>query len=148
METLIRKSVVVVSDVHLGHKRSNFKQFNDFLEWIGAASKGNEESNSVEAIFNSEIRRIRKKYRDAYVCSFCHVNQDDYLKVTLELGARILQPGFNTTYLTEDWVERVHESGCVCNVFYADTVSNLLYCQHVGVDAVLTNFPDTFLKVF
>ncbi len=35
MGKLEMKSIIVVSDVHLGHKRSNFEEFNEFLDWIG-----------------------------------------------------------------------------------------------------------------
>ncbi|HEC88182.1 MAG TPA: hypothetical protein ENI52_02580 [Thermoplasmata archaeon] len=34
MGKLEMKSIIVVSDVHLGHKRSNFEEFNEFLGWI------------------------------------------------------------------------------------------------------------------
>lgn len=59
MGTFIKKSVIVVSDVHLGHKSSNFKQFNDFLDWIGAAGEGDEKSDRLIVTFNSEKRKIR-----------------------------------------------------------------------------------------
>jgi len=35
MGKLEMESIIVVSDVHLGHKRSNFEEFNEFLDWIG-----------------------------------------------------------------------------------------------------------------
>lgn len=59
MGTLKRESVIVVSDVHLGHRRSNFRQFNDFLDWIGAAGEEREKSSRLAVTFNSQKRKIR-----------------------------------------------------------------------------------------
>lgn len=59
MGILRKKSVVVVSDVHLGHKRSNFNQFNDFLNWIKDSKKKNQKNKLLVSV-NGEKRRINR----------------------------------------------------------------------------------------
>lgn len=92
-----------------------------------------------------EIKRIRETYPNVHVCSL--FRKGDYLETTQQLNVRILQPAIYATYFTRDWVDQVHQVGCVCGVFYADTVSNILYCQRLGVDAILTNYSNTFLQI-
>lgn len=92
-----------------------------------------------------EIRRIKKKYPDVSLCSL--YRDGNYLENSLKMGVKILQPLLNSE-LDKKWVEKAHNAGCVCNVFYADTVSNLSYCKRIEVDGVLTNYPETFMEIF
>ena len=71
--------------------------------------------------------------------------EKDYLEASIGLGARILQPHIGASYLTAEWVANVHENNMVVEVFWADTVSDILYLRRLGVDGILTNFPDVFL---
>jgi glycerophosphoryl diester phosphodiesterase len=91
-----------------------------------------------------EIKRIMETYPNVHICSL--FRKGDYLETTQQLNVRILQPTIYATYFTKDWVDQVHQAGCVCGVFYADTVSNILYCQRLGVDGILTNHSSTFLQ--
>lgn len=93
----------------------------------------------------TEIKRIRKTYPNVHICSL--FRQGDYLEAAQQLNVRILQPVIYNTYFTKEWVDQAHQAGCVCGVFYADTVSNILYCQRLGVDAILTNYSNTFQQI-
>ena len=64
MGTLNRQSVIVVSDVHLGHSRSNYRQFNDFLDWIGTALG---EEKVRKSVMNIDSRRRRIEIPDTIV---------------------------------------------------------------------------------
>lgn len=91
-----------------------------------------------------EIQRIRETYPRAKICSL--YRKGSYLESAIKLNVRIVQPEIHSPYFTKQWVNRVHSHGIVCSVFYADTLSSLLYCQRMGVDAILTNFPNNFLE--
>jgi len=57
MDGLKKNSIIVVSDVHLGHERSNFIQFNDFLDWI-QSKKNQKQENKLLVKFNGIRKRI------------------------------------------------------------------------------------------
>jgi UDP-2,3-diacylglucosamine pyrophosphatase LpxH len=59
MGTLSKKRVIIVSDIHLGHKRSNFNQFNDFLNWIKNAKNKNQKDNKLLVSIDREKRKIK-----------------------------------------------------------------------------------------
>ncbi len=96
----------------------------------------------------SEIRRLVKTYPDVYVCSGYGAAGDRYLEDSIELEARILQPPINAHYLTSRWVERAHQNGLIVEVFWADTSEKMISLRDIGVDGILTNFPDIFIETF
>ena len=98
--------------------------------------------------FREEILRIKRDYPDVYACSGYGASREDYIELTLELGAEILQPPFGAKYLTREWVVKAHENNLVVEVFYADTYSNMRRLKRLNVDGVLTNNPPTFFQVF
>jgi len=123
-------------------------------DWaIGKVIELCEEYKVLDSIFlalphRDDVLRVKREYPDVYVCSGYGVSGEDYIEVTLELGAEILQPPFGARYLTKEWVERAHDNGLVVEVFYADTYSNMRFLKRLNVDGVLTNNPLTFFKVF
>jgi UDP-2,3-diacylglucosamine pyrophosphatase LpxH len=63
MKPLVMQSVLVLSDVHLGHERANFDQFDEFLDWMKAL--GDREPAKMTVTYNSEKRKLR--YPDAII---------------------------------------------------------------------------------
>jgi len=96
----------------------------------------------------SEIRRLRRDYPDLTICSGYRPHTSDYLESSLTLGARILQPSIKATYLTSEWIKKAHEKGMVIEVFWADTAKDMIRLKNLGVDGILTNYPDIFVKTF
>ncbi|KYH40946.1 MAG: glycerophosphodiester phosphodiesterase [Candidatus Bathyarchaeota archaeon B26-2] len=96
----------------------------------------------------AEIRRLLRQRPEVYVCSGYRAAEEDYLEASRELGAKILQPPIGASYLKAEWVEKVHEKGMVVEVFWADTVEDMLRLRSLGVDGILTNFPDIFIETF
>ena len=58
MDGLKKSNVFVVSDVHLGHERSNFRQFNDFLSWIQSNINQEKENNKLLVKFEGKKKWI------------------------------------------------------------------------------------------
>jgi len=69
----------------------------------------------------------------------------EYIKFSEELGCRILQPSHTVTTL--ELVEAAHERNMRVNVFYADEVEDMKKLIGLGVDGILTNFPDRLKQV-
>ena len=48
--------------------------------------------------------------------------------------------------VTGDLVEQGKSAGLVMDVFWADNYSDLRYLKRLGIDGILTNFPDAFFQ--
>jgi len=119
-------------------------------EALDRAVKACAEADILDEVFLAfsdplEIRRMLRQYPGVHVCSGYRAGEKDYLEASMGLGAKILQPPMGASYLTAEWVEKVHENNMVVEVFWADTVSDILSLRRLGVDGILTNFPDVFL---
>ena len=125
------------------HMKNSGKALDMAIQYCGKAGILDNVFFAIEPL--DEIKRIRETYPNVHICSL--YRKGDYLKTAQQLNVRILQPAIYASYFTKDWMDQVHQVGCVCGVFYADTVSNLLYCQRLGVDAILTNHSNTFLQI-
>ena len=69
----------------------------------------------------------------------------EYIQKSVEIGLRTIQPGRGIT--TQDFVQRAHNAGLVVHVFYADTPEDMRHFIKVGVDGILTNYPERLKEV-
>ena len=69
----------------------------------------------------------------------------DYVQLGVELGCRALQPGHRN--VTPEMVAEAHENGLYVNVFYADEPAEMLRLIDMGVDGILTNWPERLLGI-
>lgn len=70
---------------------------------------------------------------------------EDYIRSSEEMGLRTTQPGRDMT--TPDFVQLAHESGLGVHVFYADTPEDMRTYIGMGVDGILTNYPERMKAV-
>ena len=65
---------------------------------------------------------------------------EEYIRKSVEMGLRTMQPGRDIT--TRDFVEKAHAAGRIVHVFYADTPEDIRAYIEIGVDGILTNYPE------
>ena len=65
---------------------------------------------------------------------------EEYIQKSVELGLRTMQPGRDIT--TREFVQKAHAAGRVVHVFYADTPEDMRAYIEIGVDGILTNYPE------
>lgn len=70
---------------------------------------------------------------------------EEYIKKSVEMGLRTIQPGRAIT--TQDFVQQAHNAGLVVHVFYADTPEDMRHYIEMGVDGILTNYPERLKDV-
>jgi len=70
---------------------------------------------------------------------------EEYIQQSVAMGLRSLQPGRDITTL--DFVQRAHLAGLSVHVFYADTPEDIRSYIEIGVDGILTNYPDRLKTV-
>ena len=65
---------------------------------------------------------------------------EEYIRKSVEMGLRTMQPGRDIT--TREFVEKAHAVGRIVHVFYADTPEDMRAYIEIGVDGILTNYPE------
>ena len=70
---------------------------------------------------------------------------EEYIQKSVELGLRTMQPGRDIT--TRDFVQKAHAAGRIVHVFYADTPEDMRAYIDIGVDGILTNYPERLKAV-
>ena len=65
---------------------------------------------------------------------------EQYIQKSVEMGLRTMQPGRDIT--TRDFVQKAHAAGRIVHVFYADTPEDMRAYIEIGVDGILTNYPE------
>ena len=94
--------------------------------------------------WEDEIRRVRSLYPEVWVCSLYRQGEPGLVDVNIPLSVRLLQPGRGV--VNRELVERAHGAGMVMGVFYGNTYSDIMWLSRLGVDGILTDFPDVFLE--
>jgi len=64
----------------------------------------------------------------------------DYVALAEERRIKTLQPG--RARMSKDFMDLAHRHGLRANVFYADTVEDMKAYIDMGVDGILTNYPE------
>jgi glycerophosphoryl diester phosphodiesterase len=70
---------------------------------------------------------------------------EEYIRKSVEMGLRTMQPGRDIT--TPDFVQKAHAAGRIVHVFYADTPEDMRAYIEIGVDGILTNYPERLKAV-
>ena len=70
---------------------------------------------------------------------------EEYLRKSVEMGLRTMQPGRDIT--TPGYVRKAHAAGRIVHVFYADTPEDMRAFIEIGVDGILTNYPERLKAV-
>ena len=70
---------------------------------------------------------------------------EEYIQKSVEMGLRTMQPGRDIT--TRDFVQKAHAAGRIVHVFYADTHEDMRAYIEIGVDGILTNYPERLKAV-
>ena len=65
---------------------------------------------------------------------------EEYIRKSVEMGLRTMQPGRDIT--TRDFVQKAHAAERIVHVFYADTPEDMRAYIQIGVDGILTNYPE------
>ena len=65
---------------------------------------------------------------------------EEYIRKSVEMGLRTMQPGRDIT--TQEFVQKAHAARRIVHVFYADTPEDMRYYIEIGVDGILTNYPE------
>ena len=70
---------------------------------------------------------------------------EEYIRKSVEMGLRTMQPGRDIT--TRDFIQKAHAAGRIVHVFYADTPEDMYAYIEIGVDGILTNYPERLKAV-
>ena len=70
---------------------------------------------------------------------------EEYIRKSVEMGLRTMQPGRDIT--TREFVDKAHAAGRMVHVFYADTAEEMRAFIVIGVDGILTNYPERLKTV-
>ena len=70
---------------------------------------------------------------------------EEYIRKSVEMGLRTMQPGRDIT--TRDFVGKAHAAGRIVHVFHADTPEDMRSFIEIGVDGILTNYPERLKAV-
>ena len=95
------------------------------------------------AFFTSDaqtVKLVKSINPDITICNLSGQGGHEYIELSKELGSCILQPGHQIT--TEEFVEEAHANNMEVNVFYADEEKDMLALIEMGVDGILTNYPE------
>lgn len=65
---------------------------------------------------------------------------EEYIRKSVEMGLRTMQPGRDIT--NRDFVQKAHAADRIVHVFYADTPEDMRAYIEIGVDGILTNYPE------
>jgi len=66
--------------------------------------------------------------------------EQGYVRAAVELDIKVLQP--NRATMSDAFMDEVHANGLTANVFYADTHEDMRRFTAMGVDGILTNYPE------
>ena len=105
--------------------------------------------NFYFAIDSSMIPVAKKIKPDVKICNMRYQTDPwEYIEETKRVKAERLQ-FFTPSYeITKDMVEKAHSYGIFVNVFFADKKEeDMLKYINIGVDAILTNYPDKLVKL-
>ena len=95
------------------------------------------------AFFTSDaatVKLVRQMNPDVAICNLSGQDGVGYVDFSRSLGGYILQP--NRRIATRELVEKAHANEMEVNVFYADEEGDMLALMEMGVDGILTNYPE------
>ncbi len=120
----------------------------DLIEKMLKILNDRKRENFYLAIDSSLIQVAKNIKSDVKICNMRYQTDPwEYIEETKRVKAERLQ-FFTPSYeVTKDMVEKAHSYGIFVNVFFADTKEDMLKYINIGVDAILTNYPDRLIKI-
>ena len=96
---------------------------------------------------NDESVGIFAEIDPAIECRIFRGNRtpEEYIQKSVEMGLRTMQPGRDIT--TRDFVQKAHAAGRILHVFYADTPEDMRAYIEIGIDGILTNYPERLKSI-
>jgi glycerophosphoryl diester phosphodiesterase len=79
------------------------------------------------------------------ICNLTVEPADTYIDRSLSIGCRILQP--RNGMVTASFMEEAHGKSMEVNPFYADEEGEMRRLISLGVDGILTNYPDRLIDL-
>ncbi len=118
----------------------------ELLEKILAVLREEKRNNFYLAISPSMIPIARKINPEVKICNMGSQRQPwEYIEETRKLACQRLQ-FFTPSYeVTAEMVKKAHSYGIFVNVFFADTREDMCKYIRLGVDGILTNYPDMLI---
>lgn len=71
----------------------------------------------------------------------------DYVNLGKSLKATALHPAFGGVLADSDYVKRSHDAGLRVHPYTPNSVDDLVALTEMGVDAVITNYPDVAIEI-
>ena len=94
-----------------------------------------------------QVRRAKEQIPNAFVAPLHNlslVNVGDYC---LALGAKAAHPSVEALRYAPDYVEDCHKKGIRVHPWTANTPEDIRFLLDLGVDAIITNFPDVAIQL-
>lgn len=129
----------VIMNVHVKIWDMNFE--NPMIEEIVALVRRYDCDKHVYFMTKSDamIKRVMEYAPDMCVCVGWDGNKDPMSIVNRAIALGAYKVQLFKPYFTKETVERAHEHGIVCNVFYADDPTEAREYLEMGIDTILTN---------
>ncbi|NOZ23796.1 MAG: hypothetical protein GXP25_22185 [Planctomycetes bacterium] len=118
-----------------GDMKAYERRFKDALEECGAVHRAYIAPDDLEA-----VEGLRNWRPDLNFILLDGAFEQGFVQAALDLKIRMLQPGRAT--MSKVFMDTVHAHGMTANVFYADTHEDMRRFIDMGVDGILTNYPE------
>jgi glycerophosphoryl diester phosphodiesterase len=115
---------------------------------INAVRKQNMQDRFMFSSFNhlsmAKCKRLAPEIKAGLLYSEPLIDAASY---AADNGIDALHPGLNVLRLDPGLVEQAHKKGVQVNVWTVNEKEDIEYCKRLGVDGIITNFPDRAREV-
>ena len=94
-----------------------------------------------------QIERMKEYDGDAFIAPLYGFNMLKPWNYALDINAGALHPHYGQIDLIDDYVQNAHERGVRVHVWTVNKEEDMKHQLRSGVDAIITNFPDTALAL-
>jgi glycerophosphoryl diester phosphodiesterase len=117
---------------------------NEVMKTVNQFNVGNR--SIITARYPENIIRIQQIDSDIE-CTLLQKERDksEYFELIKRLDLKIAQ--IRKPALERDYIKRCHDAGVNVFFFYADNPSEMRYAINLGVDGILTNYPDKLKQI-
>lgn len=93
-----------------------------------------------------QVRRMKEQYPDTFVAPLYNFNMVNPWNYCPELGAAAIHPKYTQIQLDKDYVKNCHDRGIRVHTWTVNTEEQMQQMLDLGVDAIITNYPDIAIK--
>ena len=83
------------------------------------------------------LGRLQREYPEITRCCSAGEGRFDIVERAIEFGCKKIQLGKG--YFTKEMIDRAHENGIICNIFWSDDPEEAERFLDMGIDVILTN---------